>query len=158
LIPFSSWDFRKVLNQPDRLNEFDDFVTNFFENVCNRIRAEHLRRNETGHPPVTQVVILLDVQNYPYGQLISFGAMKKVLQMASTYEIHYPEILYKGVFINCPSYFGLFLTMLKPVMAPKTLGKLECYPKMAEWQKDMVEFLDRDTIPEKYGGTAKDSL
>jgi len=97
----------------------------------------------------------MDVKSYPYMQLISIGAMRKVLQMASTYEAHYPEILYKGIFINCPSYFGLFISMLKPVIAPKTLGKLVCYSKIADWQKDMVELMDPGIIPEKYGGTLK---
>lgn len=69
------------------------------------------------------------------------------------YEAHYPEILYRVFFISCPQYFGLFITMLKPILAPKTLGKIICYSQMAEWQKVMKELLDPIDIPERYGGS-----
>jgi len=156
LIPLADWDFRKVVNNADRLAEFDDFVATFFEIICRYIREQHLKRKETGHGPITQMTMLVDVKSYSYMQLINLGAMKKILQIASTYETHYPEILFRAVFVNCPSYFGMFIAMLKPVIAPKTLGKLICYSQMSEWQKDMVELVDPTIIPEQYGGTKKE--
>lgn len=69
------------------------------------------------------------------------------------YEAHYPEILYRAIFINCPQYFGMIITMLKPVIAPKTLGKIICYAKMSEWQNDMKDLLDPAQFPERYGGS-----
>lgn len=61
--------------------------------------------------------------------------------------------MYRAIFINCPQYFGMFITMLKPVIAQKTLGKISCYPKLSEWKKDMNEILDPSQIPQRYGGS-----
>lgn len=73
--------------------------------------------------------------------------------LQAIYEAHYPEILKRAAFINCPTYFGMFITMLRPVLAPKTLGKIESYPKMSEWQNEVKEMMDPALIPERYGGT-----
>lgn len=203
------WDMRKILNNADRLAEFDDFVTNFFETIMSRIRKEHDKRKENGQAPVTQMTMLIEVKNYAYMQLIHlsgkkdyarivvttkitsivqylFAAIKKLLHLAvryynfislyfsflwlfsswkfqlnivhssqSMYESHYPEILYRAVFINCPQFFGLFMAMLKPILAPKTMGKLTCYSEMSEWQKELKELIDPMQIPEQYGGSKK---
>lgn len=71
------------------------------------------------------------------------------------YEAHYPEILYRAFFINCPSSFGFFMSMLKPVIAPKTMEKITCYSQMSEWQKELQEIMDPTEIPERYGGSKK---
>ncbi|XP_037033900.1 SEC14-like protein 2 isoform X1 [Bradysia coprophila] len=153
VVPLNEWDLRKVVNDADRLAGFDDFATNFFEVLSYHIKDEHNKRKKAGQGAITQMTLLLDVKNYSYWQLVNFGAIKKILQIAAMYEAHYPEILYRAAFINCPHYFGMFITLLKPVLAPKTLSKIVCYPKMSDWQNDIKELMDPDQIPERYGGT-----
>lgn len=73
LCPFSDWDLRKVVNSPDRLAEFNDYATFFFEVLSKQIQVSHEQRKENGQGPVTQMVLLLDVKNYSYMQLINLG-------------------------------------------------------------------------------------
>lgn len=73
LIPLNDWDLRKVVNDADRLAEFEDFATFVFETICNHIKVEHNRRKADGRAPITQMILLIDVKKYPYMQLINIG-------------------------------------------------------------------------------------
>lgn len=75
LVPLNDWDLRKVVNDPERMAEFDDFSTFFFETASKQIKDEHNKRKSTGGGAITQVVFLIDVKNYPYTQLMSLGGM-----------------------------------------------------------------------------------
>lgn len=154
LVPLADWDFRKVVNNPERLSEFDDFVIFFFEVICNHIKEayEKGKGKKDDKVPVTQAILLIDVEKYPYSQLIHFGAIKKILQLAKTYEAYYPEYLHKVIFISCPSYFGMFIGLLRQVIPPKTMEKIKCFSKMSDWQNNINELMDAAQIPERYGG------
>lgn len=69
----ADWDLRKVVNNADRLAEFDDFATYFFELICKHIKAEHDKKKENGKGPVTHMTLFIDVKNYSYMQLINLG-------------------------------------------------------------------------------------
>lgn len=76
----ADWDMRKVINNPDRLAEFDDFATYFFETFTSHIKNEHDKRKGNGQGPVTQFMFLVDVENYSYMQLINFKGKKVILE------------------------------------------------------------------------------
>lgn len=71
------WDMRKIINNPDRLAEFDDFATNFFETITSHIKKEHDKRKENGEGPVTQMTMLIEVKNFAYMQLIHLSGNKE---------------------------------------------------------------------------------
>ncbi len=74
LLPLTDWDLRKVVNDPDRLAEFDDFATFFYEFICKQIMDEHNKRKDSGKEgAVTQMIMLIDVKDYSYKQLMNFG-------------------------------------------------------------------------------------
>lgn len=73
LFPFTDWDLRKVVNNAERLAEFDDFATFFFEMLCKQIKEEHDKKKENGQGTVTQMMMVFDVKNYSYMQLINIG-------------------------------------------------------------------------------------
>lgn len=73
LFPFSDWDLRKIVNNDERIAEFEDFATHLFEVLCKHINDEHNKRKENGQGPVTQMMMIFDVKNYSYMQLINFG-------------------------------------------------------------------------------------
>jgi len=77
--------------------------------------------------------------------------------LQSVYEAHYPEVLYKAVVLNCPSYFTILCNALKLVTPPKTYSKFTFLSSMDQWKKDMIELMDPAVIPEQYGGTAKET-
>lgn len=95
--------------------------------------------------------------NYVPATISDYRSLKKhVSHLQSTYEAHYPEVLFRAIFVNCPSYFGMFISLLKPVLAPKTLGKITCFSQMSEWQKELEGWIDPAILPEIYGGTKVD--
>ncbi|CAL8125479.1 unnamed protein product [Orchesella dallaii] len=81
ILPMNEWDARKIGTDPELLKEYDVFCTRFFEEMMDNIQKAHVNRGN-GHPPITQIFIISDVKNYPYGQLLNFSAVKKLLQGA----------------------------------------------------------------------------
>ncbi|CAL8125475.1 unnamed protein product [Orchesella dallaii] len=152
-MPFSDWDLRKAAKIPGALEHFEGFATRFLQETMECIRNEHENRIE-GHFPITQVIFIVNCKDFPLGQLLNLGAIRNIIALGTTYEAHYPEIMYKAILINVPSYFGIGIAALKQVMAPKTMSKLCSYSTMANWKKDMIEVLDPAILPERYGGTA----
>lgn len=65
--------------------------------------------------------------------------------------------MYRGIFINCPSYFGIFINMIKPVLDARTHSKIRYYPQsqLAKWKSDMGRWIDPSVLPEQCGGTVK---
>ncbi len=177
----AEWDFRKVINIPERLSEFDSFITFMFETSMSKIENAQSERS-SNEPPVTQLTLIIDAKNYPYGQLMRFQAIKKIVEVAVRIQLkvkkinhllcvlivetlqqeifanQYPEILDKAFFINCPSYFGMFVNLVRPVLATKTMEKLTFYSNINQWKAEINNFVDPTTIPTKYGGLSKDVL
>lgn len=110
--------------------------------------------NDTNHKdwPNTLCNIIVDWKGYSYSQLIHWKALQNTLKMAATYEAHYPEILHKVYFINCPAIFPLFMALLKPIIAPKTLGKITCFSGEEEWGPAFRADIDQDQLGHLYGG------
>ncbi|ODM96729.1 SEC14-like protein 2, partial [Orchesella cincta] len=150
--PFYEWDFRKLTANNKSAEEFTAFANNYFEEIMEKIRIQNENR-KPGQAPVTQFIPICDIDQYSYGQMLNFTAMRKWFQMAATYEAYYPEVLYKAVFINCPSYFQFFIKLLKPIVAARTLEKFICYPSLDDWKKDVANYMDPSILPEQFGGT-----
>lgn len=61
-----------MVNDKEKLPEFDDFVTHTFESFVNQIDLEHAKRTQD-ESSITQFTMVMNTKGYPYGQLISFG-------------------------------------------------------------------------------------
>ncbi|ODN04835.1 SEC14-like protein 2 [Orchesella cincta] len=134
------WDFRKV-DEPDRAEGFKAYTAYIFEDIVNKIRMQNAKRKTTGEPPVRQYILLIDYTGFTYSQLINFAA-------------HYPELLYKCIFINCPGFIGTLMSLLKPLLANKTFQKIEYYGyNREEWENVLYEMIDEDQLPPEFGGT-----
>ncbi|ODM96742.1 SEC14-like protein 5, partial [Orchesella cincta] len=155
IVPLSEWDYRKIGDESNLQKEYENFLIQFYEDIMNHIKMAHGSR-EIGNPPITQLLIIMDATSYPFGQLFSISAFKKIVQSAVVYEAHYPEILFKAIFIKCPSYFGTVLNVMKPFLPAKTFGKFFCYSSMEEWKKDMIDLVDPAILPQRYGGTSSE--
>lgn len=80
-------------------------------------------------------------------------AVQALLKFASQYEAHYPEILYKVYFVNCPAIMPLFLKLLKPLLAPKTYSKIHIYgTNREEWEPILRGMMDPDKLWTRLGG------
>lgn len=65
--------------------------------------------------------------------------------------------MHRTIFINCPSYFGIFINMIKPVLTARTHSKIRYYShsQFAQWKSDMGRWIDPSVLPEKCGGFTK---
>ncbi|CAL8125563.1 unnamed protein product [Orchesella dallaii] len=146
------WDFRKV-DEPDRAEGFKAYTAYIFEDIVNKIRMQNSKRKMTGEPLVRQYILLVDYTGFTYSQLINFAAVSKLLSFATTYEAHYPELLYKCIFINCPVFIGTLMSLIKPLLASKTFQKIEYYGyNREEWENVLYEMIEEDQLPPEFGG------
>lgn len=60
---------------------------------------------------------------------------------------HYPEILFRCVFINCPGFFGILLGMIKQLLAQRTYEKISVHGSdRKEWELKCREIIDVDQL------------
>ncbi|CAL8125441.1 unnamed protein product [Orchesella dallaii] len=144
-IPLGKWDFREIVSQ-GKTEEFKLYVSYVFETIMEGMRERNLKRNPD-LLPISQVTVVCDWDSFSYMQLVNIKAVQQLLHMASVFDAHYPEILYHCFFLNCPSFFNIFLAMLKPVLAPKTLGKITIHgSNMSEWEPAVHEVIEPDQL------------
>lgn len=74
--------------------------------------------------------------------------------MASTDSDHYPERLGMLVVINAPSMLSVAWKIVKGFLDDVTKAKIKIFSSQKDWQKVLFQAIDRDQIPEMYGGTA----
>jgi len=149
-LPLGAWDVRKAVDKGLE-NEFQQHVCRFFEDVLQKIR-EGNKGKKKGEWPNTQWLCVVDWKGYSYAQLAHWKGLQNTLKMAATYEAHYPEVLYKAVFINCPAVFPLFMRLLKRIIAPKTVEKIQCYKAREEWEPLLLEEIGEENLGHPYGG------
>ncbi|OXA42573.1 hypothetical protein Fcan01_22665 [Folsomia candida] len=150
-----AWDMRKAIDA-GKETEFQDFVNHFFESIMVAIRESGNLKGDGGGSsdwPHTQFIYICDWEDYSYAQLINLKAVQALLKFASQYEAHYPEILYKVYFVNCPAIMPLFLKLLKPLLAPKTYSKIHIYgTNREEWEPILRGMMDPDKLWTRLGG------
>ncbi|CAL8125555.1 unnamed protein product [Orchesella dallaii] len=154
---FGRWDVRKVVKQ-GKNKEFVDYLTDGFELVVKAIkRSAEMHPAQPGKPPITQVVCVYDWEGFAWGQLLSYQSVQNFLQFGSIYEAYYPEILHSCYFINCPSVISTVLTLLRPVIAPKTMDKIKCIGTDKEaWKAEFNKRFDAEQLRPQFGGTKLD--
>lgn len=91
--------------------------------------------------------------------LYNFPALQALLSFGSRYEAHYPEIFFKGYYVNCPAIFSILFAMVKPLLAPATVEKLTIYgSNREEWELAVREFIYPDQLGVQFGGVCKDRV
>lgn len=84
--------------------------------------------------------------------------MQNFLQIASIYEAYYPELLYRGYFINCPALISAVLTLLKPILAPKTMAKIQCFgTDRSQWKEEILKQVEANQLRMQFGGDMKET-
>jgi len=68
-------------------------------------------------------------------------------------EMHYPEIVNKGLFVNCPRIFNTIYAFCKPFIDPNTRDKLEVLG--SNFKEKLKDLVSEDTLLESYGGKVK---
>ncbi|CAL8148342.1 unnamed protein product [Orchesella dallaii] len=150
-IPMADWDVRKVV-EDDRVGEFEDYVNRMYERVMECIQKCNERR-KPDEEPITQYTCIVNWDQYSVRQTSNMKAVQAMLGCASVYETHYPEILAQAFFINTNSVFQILFALMKPILAPKTLSKIECYgTNRSDWEPVVRAAVEEHQIPRQFGG------
>jgi len=152
-MPLGCWDVRRAMNN-DKEPLYETFICRFFEHILEKIKKVNEEFVAKGEWPRRTWFIIVDFKNYSYGQLMHWKALTNTLRLASTFEAHYPEILCKCHLMNGPSFFPILFAMIKKIIAPKTVGKITCFPENthAAWLAKVLEDVEEDQLPAVLGG------
>ncbi|XP_035711551.1 SEC14-like protein 2 isoform X2 [Folsomia candida] len=146
------WDLARIVNE-GREVEFVTHYTQLFEKAMERIRDSNKGRKPWEFQN-TQFTAIADWAGYSYQQLVNFK-VQLMLKLASSFDSHYPETLYKAFYINCPAIFPRLFAMLKPVMRDKTVARIKVYgTNRQEWEGKIKRLVHSNQLPPEYGGTA----
>lgn len=145
VVPVGLWDLRKVVAQ-GKTEEFKLYVNYIFEDICRAIKKRNQNRDRDLYP-VTQFTTIMDWRGYSYMQLCSIKAVQNILYAGGIYEAHYPEILCRCFFVNCPSFFNILLAMIKQLLAQRTYEKISVHGSNREqWEASCRKIIDVDQL------------
>jgi CRAL/TRIO domain len=68
---------------------------------------------------------------------------------------NYPETLGTMLIINAPGIFTAIWSMVKGFLDERTVAKIQILGGPSSWMPKLEELVDKDKIPEEYGGTLK---
>lgn len=118
------------------------------------LRIMRDKSQETGYNIETFVVII-DAKGWHLG-LATSDAFAYIKAMASTDSDHYPERLGRLIVINAPGVLSFAWRVIKRFLDDVTRKKIEILSGPSEWQPVLQSFIEKDQIPQMYGGTAAD--
>ncbi len=100
-------------------------------------------------------ISVIDVKGVSVFDLMG-ATLDFVRQTISTANVHYPGRAYKVYIINCTSTFTTIFGLIKGFISAATLDKIKlCGTNQEEILTLMSECIERDQIPEYYGGGLK---
>ena len=105
---------------------------------------------------IEKTLTILDLNGINAFKLL-IGKTKAFIKLAADIaQDHYPEILGNMYIINTGYLFSGAWALVKPWIDPKTQKKIII--KSGSGQKDLLELIDEDKLPEFLGGKCKDEL
>jgi hypothetical protein len=119
------------------------------------LRIMDEKTKETGHNVETFTVVV-DAAGWGV-RLATSDAFAFIKGMAATDSDHYPERLGMVIVINAPSMLSWAWRIIQAFLDDVTKAKVRimgCDP--AEWQPVLFSLIDREQIPQQYGGDAED--
>ncbi|KAJ3270475.1 cytosolic factor, phosphatidylinositol/phosphatidylcholine transfer protein [Terramyces sp. JEL0728] len=94
---------------------------------------------------------LIDVEGV---SMFQFNEIRLGLdQISKITSDYYPEILGKMVIINAPYIFTVIFSILKMVIDPRTMGKIEILG--SNYKEVLLQHVDAHNLPVEYGGTCQ---
>mmetsp|Transcript_15415 Transcript_15415/g.27229 ORF Transcript_15415/g.27229 Transcript_15415/m.27229 type:complete len:549 (-) Transcript_15415:141-1787(-) len=108
--------------------------------------------DEVGSTPRKEAYLLKIVDMQGIGMADTWGDTYLYFQKLSALNKHYPERMFKTFVINVPSSFSFVWKLVAPMLDPNVREKVSIY-KANEFQAPLLELVDADQLPERYGGT-----
>jgi len=150
VMPIGKWDIREVV-EAGRIEEFEDYINKFLETLIFQIK-----KSKSKHPdwPHTEFTGIIDWDGFTFRQMANMSVVNQFLQMAMKYEAHYPEILNAGIFINTNAVFAQLFKLMKPLLAKRTVEKIQIYgTAKEEWAKPLLDVISKEQLLPQHGGT-----
>ncbi|WIA29355.1 hypothetical protein OEZ86_011860 [Tetradesmus obliquus] len=104
---------------------------------------------------IDQTFGIMDVKGVGMSHLS--GEVKRLMSTLTKYDQdNYPEMLGRICIINAPFVFKAIWGLVKPLLNPRTLSKIQIC--QTNYQKDLLEWVAPENLPEWLGGTSKGTL
>ena len=94
---------------------------------------------------------VLDLNNLTTSQL-SRRAMAIIKEQTAIDSVCFPETMSKMLIVNAPTFFSATWRLIKGWLDPRTANKIEVISSKNAVEKRLLELVDRDQLPEDYGG------
>ncbi|KAF7794412.1 hypothetical protein EIP86_005546 [Pleurotus ostreatoroseus] len=100
------------------------------------------------------------IQVHDYEGVSMFGRtanQKAAASEATTiFQNHYPEFLFKKLFIHVPAFLTWMFWIFKPIISAKTYAKMSVVgTSQSEISQAMLPLIDAKELPKRYGGEAE---
>lgn len=113
--------------------------------ACSKVRGMH----------ISQTLAIMDLKGVGLRHLS--GDVKRILSEITTIDQNnYPETLGKTLIINAPTVFRAIWAIVKPMLDPRTLAKIEVCP--SDYLPILKKWIDVENIPAYLGGKSSGSL
>lgn len=124
-----------------------DYLTRFVLPLCSSMTDR-----PDADKPVSKAVYLADTTTLTLRQTWNIrGWVQSITGLLATC---YPEVVDKIYVLNAPSYFSRIWALIKSFVDPTTAKKLVIVPQN-DTLATLLEVMDIESIPERYGGKSK---
>ncbi|KAL5966598.1 SEC14-like protein 4 [Taenia solium] len=103
--------------------------------------------------PIDQLVIIFDLQHMNRRQLWR-PWLNFVLELASIFEVNFPELMAVCFVLNVPSFFSMIFSLLKPILSKETQDKIHILG--SNYLDELLKLFNPEDLPAHYGGTMRD--
>ncbi|KAF8659889.1 hypothetical protein AX16_001773 [Volvariella volvacea WC 439] len=81
------------------------------------------------------------------------NAKNAAAEASNIFQNHYPEFLYKKLFINVPTFLSWIFWAFTPFLSAKTVQKMSVLaPNKQKIHQALLELMSNDQVPRRYGG------
>ncbi|XP_075751249.1 SEC14-like protein 4 isoform X2 [Rhipicephalus microplus] len=115
---------------------------------------EELKRRislQNGGRRVETMYVVVDMEGFSFWQLSSIEVVSTITEAVRIYEANYPEILEVAYVINAPSLFPMLWNIVKPLLSPRTISKVNIFGKDG-WKDVLAARFDVERLPAHWGG------
>jgi len=105
---------------------------------------------------VSKFTAIVDNEGLTFWKCAHWDTIQTLIKVFLDFEANYPETLRQAFVVNTPSVFWQAFNVVKPVVAGKTLDKIQFFDSdKTKWYPSLLEKLPEDSLPNEYGGSAK---
>ncbi|XP_046964903.1 SEC14-like protein 2 [Vanessa cardui] len=152
IVPFVGLDIWGLLHSVTR-TDIVRMVLRHLENYLAIARKQAMTHGSNA----LKVTVIFDLEGFSMRQYAWKPAAELVFTLLQIYEANYPEILKICYIVNAPKVFSLAFSVVKKFIHEYTISKIRIYGcDVKKWQAQVLTIVDKDQIPEHYGGTMVD--